>query len=153
MIHGSSPWASSDLRRVHHSDFSPASLLFKPKVRRREEAGWMGEGRADWRARMNQEGWYPLIYTSKRWCCLANFLKLICNVFCLSVALMCTAHGSCSLPHDQWEESEVTSHIKRFWLLICRERTLWVMPFFLFFFSSWGDVVRRIINCTFGARP
>jgi len=28
----------------------------------------------------------------------------------LSLALMRTAHGSRSLPHDQWEEREVTSH-------------------------------------------
>lgn len=85
-------------------------FLFIPKARRQEDVGWMGKGRVDWRARMNRAGWYPLIYTSKRWRRLANFLKLICNVFRLSVALMCAAHGSCSLSYDQWEESEVTSH-------------------------------------------
>lgn len=128
-------------------------FCLNPKWGGEKRIRWMEKEKANGRVGMNPESWYPLIYTSKGWGCLANFLKLICNVFRLSVALMCTTHGSCSLPHDQWGERVVTVQItvKRFWLVICRERTVWGMPFF--FWASWGEVVRRIINCFFSARP
>lgn len=122
--HPAIPWpcfGGHDSWRVHPQPHQTSNVFItatshwhqfclNPKRGGEKRIRLMEKERANWRVRMMAESWYPLIYTSKRWRCLANFLKLICNVFHLSVALMCPAHGSCSLPHDQWEDSVVTAH-------------------------------------------
>lgn len=73
-------------------------------------------GEFDWGVSEEGEtGRRPLIDASKRRRRLADLLKLICNVFRLSPALMRAAHGSRSLPHDQWQErGKLHLAIKRF---------------------------------------
>lgn len=108
-----SPSASSGRRRVHRGGFSQgvAFCLIQREGRgkqKREGDGWMDGcrgGEFDWGASEEGEtGRRPLIDASKRRRRLADLLKLICNVFRLSPALMRAAHGSRSLPHDQWQE-------------------------------------------------